>query len=475
MASAIYDEPNALLTRGAETEAASAAGYRTGHATLATKAIVCQPIKLLKPDPGNPRRHSKKQIRQIADSIKAFGFNVPVLIDRDNSVICGHGRLAACYELGWTEVPTLRLDHLTPAQARAFMIADNRLTEIAVWDDRLLAQQLKDLSLLGLDFNIEVTGFAMAEIDLRITSLEDLIKHESDPADVVPGVAAGPPLSKLGDAWLLGGHRVLCGDALDAAAFVALMGEERAATVFVDPPYNMRIDGHASGLGAIHHRPFPMASGEMNAAEFTAFLGEALRNLAAFSAAGSLHYICMDWRHTEELLAASRGVYGELKNLCVWVKDNARMGSLYRSQHELVFVFKHGRQGHRNNVQLGQFGRNRTNVWRYPGANSFARCGEEGDLLALHPTVKPVAMVADAILDCSARGDIVLDAFLGSGTTVIAAERTGRRCCGLELDPAYVDTIIRRWQTLTGSSARHAASGRSFDDLACEAEAANAV
>jgi hypothetical protein len=218
-----------------------------------------------------------------------------------------------------------------------------------------------------------------------------------------------------------------------------------------------------------------MASGEMDRTEFTTFLGEAFRNLAAFSVDGSLHYLCMDWRHVEELLAAGRDAYGELKNLCVWVKDNCGMGSLYRSQHELVFVFKQGRGSHRNNVQLGQFGRNRSNVWHYPGANSFARCGEEGNLLALHPTVKPVAMVADAILDCSARGDIVLDSFLGSGTTVIAAERTGRRCYGLELDPAYVDTIVRRWQTLTGGSARHAASGRSFDDLSCEAEAARAA
>jgi DNA modification methylase len=268
---------------------------------------------------------------------------------------------------------------------------------------------------------------------------------------------------------------LLCGSALDSAAFTVLLGEERAAMVFTDPPYNVRIDGYASGLGAIHHRPFPMASGEMDSSQFTTFLSEAFRNLTAFSVDGALHFICMDWRHVEELLAAARGVYGELKNLCVWVKDNAGMGSLYRSQHELVFVFKHGRSEHRNNVQLGRFGRNRTNIWRYPGANSFARCGKEGNLLALHPTVKPVAMVADAILDCSARGDIVLDAFLGSGTTVIAAERTGRRCYGLELDPAYVDTIVRRWQALTGGSARHAASGRSFDDLAREAEAANAA
>jgi hypothetical protein len=381
----------------------------------------------------------------------------------------------ACRELGWTEVPTLCLDHLTSAQARAFMIADNRLSEIAAWDDRLLAQQLKDLSLLGLDFNLEVIGFEMGEIDLRIASLEDVPDRADDPADAVPEVPAGPPLSKIGDLWLLGRHRVLCGNALDAATFAVLMGEERAAMVFCDAPYNVPIDGHASGLGAIHHRPFPMASGEMDRTEFTTFLGEAFRNLAAFSVDGSLHYLCMDWRHVEELLAAGRDAYGELKNLCVWVKDNCGMGSLYRSQHELVFVFKQGRGSHRNNVQLGQFGRNRSNVWHYPGANSFARCGEEGNLPALHPTVKPAAMVADAILDCSARGDIVLDSFLGSGTTVIAAERTGRRCYGLELDPAYVDTIVRRWQAQAGGSARHAASGRSFDDLACEAEAADAA
>jgi DNA modification methylase len=424
----------------------------------------------LKLDPNNPRRHSQKQIRQIGNSIETFGFNVPILIDRFGNVIAGHGRLLAAIALGITEVPTLCLDHLTPAQARAFMIADNRLTEIATWDDPLLAQQFRELSLLDLDFNIEVTGFEMGEIDLRIASLEDLPEHDDDPADILPEVCAGPAISKIGDLWLLGAHCVLCGNALDAEAVATLMGQKLAAMVFTDPPYNVPIDGHASGLGAIHHRPFPMTSGEMTETEFTSFLSPVFRNLAAFSGDGSIHFICMDWRHVAELLAASRDVYGELKNLCVWVKDNGGMGSLYRSQHELVFVFKNGRKGHRNNVQLGRLGRNRTNVWHYPGANSFARCGAEGNLLALHPTVKP-AMIADAILDCSARGDIVLDAFLGSGTTVIAAERTGRRCYGLELDPAYVDTIVRRWQAQTGGRACHAASGRRFDDLACEAAA----
>ena len=453
----------------------SAANSRKSVSIAPPISLTYRPISELKPDPNNARRHSKKQIRQIAHSIEVFGFNVPVLVDAELKVIAGHGRLLACREIGITEVPTLRLDHLTPAQVRAFMIADNRLTEIAEWDDQLLAQQLNELSLLDLDFNIEVTGFEMGEIDLRIASLEDMADPADDPADAVPEVSAGPPITKLGDVWLLGGHRILCGDATDLADFAALMGQERAAVAFTDPPYNLVIDGHVSGLGAIHHRPFPMASGEMDEAAFTAFLVRACRNLAAFTDNGSLHYVCMDWRHLKELLAAGREVYDELKNLCVWVKDNAGMGAFYRSQHELVLVFKQGREAHRNNIQLGQFGRNRSNVWHYPGANSFARCGEEGNLLALHPTVKPVAMVADAILDSSARGDIVLDGFLGSGTTLIASERTGRRCCGLELDPAYVDVIVRRWQAQTGGSARHAASGSSFDDLVGEAEATDAA
>jgi DNA modification methylase len=437
--------------------------------------IVYRAIDEMKPDPANARQHSETQILKLAKSIETFGFNVPVLVDAELNVISGHCRLAACRALGLAEVPTLCLDHLSPAQLRAFTIADNRLTELAQWDDRLLAQQLQDLSLLGLDFSLEVTGFEMAEIDLRIASLEDLPEPDDNPADALPEVPGKPPLSKIGDLWMLGNHRVLCGSALDAATFAALMGDERAAMIFTDPPYNVPIDGHASGLGAIHHRSFPMASGEMDETEFTAFLGRACRNLAAFSVDGSLHYLCMDWRHINELLAAGRAVYDELKNLCIWVKSNGGMGSLYRSQHELVFVFKHGRTGHRNNIELGRYGRNRSNVWRYPGGNSFPRRGEEGNLLALHPTVKPVAMVADAMLDCSARGDIVLDAFLGSGTTVIAAERTGRRCYGLELDPAYVDTVVRRWQKLSGGGALHAINGRRFDDLACQAGVANAA
>ena len=294
--------------------------------------IVYRPIGEMKPDAANARHHSKKQILKLADSIETFGFNVPVLVDAELNVIAGHGRLAACRKLGIAEVPTLCLDHLSPAQLRAFMICDNRLSELANWNDQILAQQLKDLSLLGLDFSLEVTGFEMAEIDLRIASLEELAQPADDPGNAMPEIWTGPSVSKLGDLWLLGRHRVVCGNALDRETFAGLMGEERAAMVFTDPPYNVPIDGHASGLGAIHHRPFPMASGEMDEGEFSAFLNRACRNLAACSAEGSLHYLCIDWRHLGELLAAGRATYGELKNLCVWVKDNAGMGSLYRSQ-----------------------------------------------------------------------------------------------------------------------------------------------
>jgi DNA modification methylase len=241
--------------------------------------------------------------------------------------------------------------------------------------------------------------------------------------------------------------------------------------VFTDPPFNVKISGHAGGLGTIQHREFQMASGEMSETQFIDFLTQVFNLLTRHGVEGSLHYVFMDWRHTREILEAGKAAYTELKNLCVWVKDNGGMGSLYRSQHELVFVFKSGTATHRNNIQLGQFGRYRTNVWTYPGVNSFARSTDEGNLLALHPTVKPVALVADAIMDVTARGDIVLDPFLGSGTTVIAAERTGRVCYGMEIDPEYMDTTIRRWQSFTGLTAAHGISGRSFTEL--EQEVAN--
>jgi DNA modification methylase len=429
-------------------------------------AVRYEPIVALRLDPQNPRLHSRKQVRQIANSIKSFGFNVPVLIDAEQNVIAGHGRVLAAKELGWAEVPVIAIDHLTAAQRRAFAIADNRLAENSAWNDRLLAEQLKELSILDLSFDLEATGFDMGEIDFRIESLGE--KREApDPADQLPSLPE-QAVSRVGDLWQLGRHRVLCGNVLDRSAFAVLMEGRTADLVFSDPPYNVPIGGHVSGLGAVNHREFPMASGEMSEAEFTRFLSTAFEQLCAFSQPGSVHFICIDWRHLRELLSAGKDIYGALVNLCIWVKPNGGMGSLYRSRHELIAVFKNGKVPHHNNVELGRHGRNRTNVWTYPGATGFGHQNEEGVLLSLHPTVKPVALVADAILDCSSRGDLVLDAFLGSGTTLIAAERTGRSCYGLELDPLYVDTIIHRWQAYAGEIAWHAVGGQSFAELAKE-------
>ncbi len=440
------------------------------HSANRTLLSVCYlPIEQLKPDPRNARVHDKKQVRQIASSIESFGFNVPILIDGGNHVVAGHGRILAAKLLGLAEVPTVRLDHLTGAQRRAFATADNRLTEIASWDDRLLGETLQELASVDLDFALEATGFDAGEIDLRI---EALPQNEREPAERPIPAVPGPAVTRTGDLWLLGRHKVLCGDALDAEAYRTLLGSETAVTGFTAPPCNVPVNGHVSGLGQTRHREFPMAAGEMDSAAFTKFLETSLRHMAAFSRSGAVHYVCMDWRHAAELLIASRAAGFDMLNLCVWTKPNAGMGSFYRSQHELVFVFKAGSGRHQNNVQLGRQGRNRTNVWAYAAGPAFGRAGEEGHLAALHPTVKPVAMVADAILDSSRRGDIVLDSFLGSGTTLMAAERTGRQCRGLELDPLYVDVIVRRWQAYTGAAARHAVTGAIFDEAARAAEEA---
>jgi len=425
-------------------------------------SIMFSPITALHPSSHNARTHSRRQIRQIADSLQEFGYTNPVLVDRNNTIIAGHGRVEAAKLLGMTKVPTIQLDHLTEDQVRAYVIADNKLAENAGWDKEILAIELEYLMTLeGTDFDVAVTGFEVPEIDLIL----DEFRGQSQPEDnFLPIDPGGKAVSKPGDLWLLGKHRILCGNALHEASYRELMGSKRASAVFSDPPYNVRIDGHATGNGATRHREFAMASGEMSEVEFASFLNSSLRLLAKYSTASSIHYLCIDWRHFDELLAAGRQNYDAFLNLCVWVKDNGGMGSFYRSQHELVLVFGKGKS-HRNNVQLGQFGRNRTNVWKYPGIHSLSKESGEGNLLELHPTVKPVAMVADAILDCTARGEIVLDAFLGSGTTLIAAERVGRFCHGLEIDPHYVDVAIRRWQKYTGGCALHAVTGKRFGEI----------
>ena len=391
------------------------------------------------------------------------------MIDGARRVLAGHGRIEAAKRLGFLEVPTISIHYLSESQRRAFVIADNRLAEQSSWDEKLLAEQLKELLEVDLDFDIEATGFEVGEIDVLLEGAAPEANGVPDPADELPETKS-VSVTHEGDGWLIGSHRVFCGNSLKPESYSILMDGRRAAMVFTDPPFNVRIDGHATGLGTIHHRNFQMACGEMTETEFVDFLAQVMQRCAFHTVNGSLHYAFMDWRHIGEILQAGKRVYSELKNVCVWTKPNAGMGSLYRSQHELVFVFKNGQESHRNNVQLGQFGRYRTNVWQYPGANSFSRTTNEGNLLELHPTVKPVGLVADAIMDCTSRHDIVLDPFLGSGTTLIAAERTGRICYGIELDPLYVDTIVRRWQRFTGLSATHADSSRCFEELEKEAE-----
>jgi DNA modification methylase len=414
----------------------------------------------LKPRGKNPRTHTKKQLQQIAASIKEFGFISPVLIDGADGIIAGHGRVEAAKLIGMSDVPAVCVDHLTPAQVRAYVIADNKIAENAGWDRALLALELQELS-VELNFDVTVTGFETAEIDLLV---QDLNQGTPDESDEVPEVdRAAPAVSRPGDLWRIGDHRLLCGDALNKDNYAKLLGSKKAQMVFTDPPYNVEIARNVSGRGKVKHREFAMASGEMNPPEFTKFLETAFIRFAQFSCDGSIHFICMDWRHIRELMDATAKPYREFKNLCVWSKTNAGMGSLYRSQHELVFVFKNGSAPHINNVALGRFGRSRTNIWNYAGQNSFG--GDRETELAMHPTVKPVALVADAILDCSKRNGIVLDAFAGSGSTLIGAEKTGRRGYCIEIDPYYVDTIIRRFEAVYGVKARHSDTNLDFDTM----------
>lgn len=398
-------------------------------------------ISDLKPWARNARTHSKKQVRQIAESIETFGFTNPVLIDERRTILAGHGRVEAARLLGRDEVPCLRLDDMSEDEKRAYVLADNKLALNAGWDEDLLAAELGALVSADLDFDVSITGFSIPEIDGVLASVAP--EEPGDPEDdLLPGEIA--PRVRNGDVWQLGPHRLVCGDALEGAVVEELMAGDMARMVFSDPPYNVKIDGHVGNSGKIQHREFAMASGEMTVSEFTGFLERAFQNMADHSVDGSIHYLCMDWRHMSEMLAAGQGVYDELKNLIVWAKDNGGMGTFYRSRHELIFVFKKGKAAHINTFELGQHGRYRTNVWEYRGANS--RHAGRMEELALHPTVKPVQMIADAIRDVSGRGEIVLDLFGGSGSTMIAAEKTGRRGYLCELDPIYCDRILARWE-----------------------------
>jgi DNA modification methylase len=423
-------------------------------------------VSKLRPYTKNARTHSKKQIWQIAESIKRFGFTNPVLISDDDEIIAGHGRVEAAKLLGIESLPTVRLSHLNAAQRRAYIIADNKLALNAGWDREVLAIELQ--ALIDLDFDVEITGFSLAEIDLVLDEAREsspgLEQHADD--EVPPLIDPALATTRPGDLWLVGRHRLLCGDSRNRHSLDRLLEHERTNLVFTDPPYNLPIDGHVCGLGRIRHREFAMGAGEMSRQAFTAFLQVTLGHAAASCRDGAIAFVCMDWRHMGELSAAGETVFSELKNVCVWNKTNGGMGSFYRSKHELVFVFKVGSAPHTNTFGLGDTGRYRTNVWDFAGVNSL-RSGRTEDL-AMHPTVKPVALVAEAIKDCSRRGGIVLDPFGGSGTTLIAAEKTGRMARLVEFDPAYCDQILRRYERVSGKQAKLATTEQTFEAVAEE-------
>ena len=421
------------------------------------------PIGQIKPNPRNAKTHSRKQIRQIANSIIQFGFITPLVVTEDGELIAGHGRYEASNLLGLKKVPVIVLTGLSPAKRRAFAIADNKIAENAGWDRERLAIEIPELTGLlseeGLD--VSILGFEPVEIDQLQADFE---VNSSDPEDGVdPDWAKTSVVTEAGDLWVLCNHRLLCGDARYSDPIIRLMGGCRADMAFLDPPYNRRIAG-VVGRGKTKHAEFAMASGEMAAEDFIRFLGTTLDTAVSVSREGAVHFVCMDWRHIGELLTAAKPVYGDTLNIVTWVKSNAGQGSFYRSQHELIGVFRVGKTAHLNNIELGRHGRSRSNVWHYAGVNSF-RAGRMDELRS-HPTAKPVALVADALKDCTRRGDIVLDTFCGSGTTIMAAERVGRHARALEIEPRFVDIAIRRWQAFTRRDAVHAQSGLSFDEIA---------
>ncbi|MBR1605616.1 MAG: ParB N-terminal domain-containing protein [Alphaproteobacteria bacterium] len=424
-------------------------------------------IESIKPYPLNPKEHEEKQTQQIAKSIERFGFNTPILVDTNSEIIAGHGRFKAAKLLGLKQIPVIFLSHLNEAEKKAYRLADNKLSENGKWNTDLLKLEFVEIEKLALNFeeelNLDITGFDLPEIDVLMqeTSSSEAIDEKLNTPPFVPDDEI---ISKQGDIWNLGKHRIICGDSLQKETLDKLCGSVRADMVFSDPPCNVCVKNIVE-QGKTKHKEFAFASGEMNENEFINFLQQSMQNMADFSKDGSVHYLCMDWRHIYEMLSASRPVYEKMLNLVVWCKQNGGMGSFYRSQHELIFVFQKRKGSHTNNVELGKHGRYRTNVWHCAGVNSF---GKNQSDLKMHPTVKPVELVEEAILDASKRRQIVFDAFLGSGSTLIAAEKTGRICYGVEYEPRYIDTIIRRFHKLTGIWATHELSGKNYEQLLTE-------
>jgi DNA modification methylase len=411
--------------------------------SLALKIRYVPPGSLID-NPRNARTHPKRQIAKLMAGISRFGFLVPILVDGKNVIIAGHGRRLAAVELGLAEVPIIVISDLDDDDVRAFMHADNLVCEKGGYDKDVLRSELQYFAEIGYD--MEITGLDTIEID-TILGVEDATATADD--DIVALPSTEPPFSRLGDLWHNGEGRLIVGDSCDPLVLERLMAGERAELVFTDPPYGCPIENNVSGMGQVKHGNFVRGAGEESLPEMAMnLLRPAFKNLARHCHAGAIAFVCSDWRAAPHMLDAGQGVFEEVKNWIIWVKTNAGMGTFYRSQFEIIFVFKVSRGKIINNFGLGEGGRYRSNVWTYPGANTF-RKGRMKDLVA-HPTCKPRKLCADAILDCSRRGGIILDVFAGSGTTLAAAALVGRRGYGIELDPKYADVILRRLAEQTG-------------------------
>ncbi len=420
------------------------------------------PTANLRPGP-RVRKHPEVQIERIRASIERFGFLCPPLIEPTGEIIAGVARVEAARRAGFNELPVLVASNLSAADIKAYRIADNKLAEMSSWDKDVLKLEFEGILEINYTFDLQFTGFNTAEIDLVLNPIDT--SEEDSPDDQAPAPSA-VGVTRVGDVWMLGDHRLICGDALSSETFDLLMEGAKARLVLSDVPYNVPVDGHVGGLGKKHHREFVQGSGEMTDDEFADFLCKAIMVMAANVVDGGIVALFIDWRSVEIMLRVGRELGLKLLNLVVWNKSNAGMGSLYRSKHELLLVFKKGKSPHVNNIMLGAMGRYRTNVWDYAGVNTFG-AGRMADLEA-HPTVKPVAMIADAIMDLTHRNEVVIDSFVGSGTTMIAAQKTGRIARCAELDPLYVDVAIRRFKARFGIDAVHQPTGMTFDALAAQ-------
>lgn len=425
--------------------------------------IVYRPVDQIRGYGRKLRKRSKRWNAGMQASINRFGIILPILIDKDGTVIGGEGVFEIAKECGFSEVPTVRVDHLDELNVRLLRLALNRIAQESSWDSVVLADEWRELQPLTIDLDYEVSGFTTPEIDSLLYQSPDQAAEDADDKQTVLG-APGSNVSLLGDLWELGDHRVLCGSSLEPQNLQRLMGTDLARMVLTDAPYNVKIQGNVGGLGKHKHREFVQASGELSEAEFKEFLTTSIATLADFCRDGALLYMFMDWRHIYEIVSGIRAADLTMINMAVWAKTSPALGAFYRSQHELCFIAKKGEAKHKNNIDLGRWGRTRSNIWSYAGVNSFGAGRDEQ--LQMHSTCKNVSMLVDAIRDVSDRGEIVLDGFLGSGSTLIAAERTGRICRGVELDPLYVDTILHRWERVTKGTAILHGTGETITQVA---------